>query len=371
MKKAVVFGGGNIGRSFIVPVLQEAGYHVTIVDISKDLISALKKKKEYTIVIKSDSGNTVRIIRNFDCLCLSDDTAIMDLLCQAELISTSVGLAGIQGVCEFVAKVLPRRKSAASKPLDFILAENIRNGKAYCYDIFRNLLGEEYPLEQELGVVESSIGKMVPIVPEKERSEDALRLFAEPYNTLILDKDGFLNEPPECNSIKLVSPIAPWVDRKLFIHNLGHAAAAYLGRLYLPEKKYIWEIMEDALLRSRVQAVMCESAEALLLEYPEIFDRKDLMEHIEDLVERFSNKALGDTVQRVGRDLRRKLSQSDRIVGAIKLAALHRLPYKNILNVYKAALLFEETRDSNLTDSLISSVANDLNLVELIELVST
>ncbi|RJS74395.1 hypothetical protein CW712_06595, partial [Candidatus Bathyarchaeota archaeon] len=31
------------------------------------------------------------------------------------------------------------------------------------------------------------------------------------------------------------------VDRKLFIHNLRHAATAYLGYLTDPGLKYVWE----------------------------------------------------------------------------------------------------------------------------------
>jgi mannitol-1-phosphate 5-dehydrogenase len=39
---------------------------------------------------------------------------------------------------------------------------------------------------------------------------------------------------------------------------------------------------------------------------------------VDDLLHRFQNKRLGDTVYRVGRDLRRKLAPGDRMVGALR-----------------------------------------------------
>ncbi|MEI6501197.1 MAG: hypothetical protein WCP21_09255, partial [Armatimonadota bacterium] len=39
--------------------------------------------------------------------------------------------------------------------------------------------------------------------------------------------------------------------------------------------------------------------------------------HIEDLISRFANEALGDTLHRVGRDLQRKLSREDRVIGPL------------------------------------------------------
>ena len=44
---------------------------------------------------------------------------------------------------------------------------------------------------------------------------------------------------------------------------------------------------------------------------------------ITELLERFQNRALGDTVARVGRDLHRKLHKNDRLVGAMLLAKKH------------------------------------------------
>jgi mannitol-1-phosphate 5-dehydrogenase len=42
-----------------------------------------------------------------------------------------------------------------------------------------------------VGLVETSIGKMVPIMPQDIQDKDCLLVFAEPYNTLILDKKAF------------------------------------------------------------------------------------------------------------------------------------------------------------------------------------
>ena len=59
--------------------------------------------------------------------------------------------------------------------------------------------------------------------------------------------------------------------------------------------------------------------------------RIQLEEHIDDLLLRFQNKALGDTIFRVGCDLFRKLGPQDRLAGAIKSALELNLPYDKIL----------------------------------------
>ena len=63
---------------------------------------------------------------------------------------------------------------------------------------------------------------------------------------------------------------------------------------------------------------MQESAQALAGQYNMPMD--GLMNHIDDLLNRFTNAALGDTCQRVGGDPARKLSPEDRLIGAGKLA---------------------------------------------------
>jgi mannitol-1-phosphate 5-dehydrogenase len=122
-----------------------------------------------------------------------------------------------------------------------------------------------------------------------------------------------------------------WVDRKLFIHNLGHATTAYLGFLYNPKFIYLYEALSVTEILNTVRETMLEAAVVLLDLYPNEFSNESLIEHIDDLLYRFQNKALGDTIYRVGCDLKRKLSAEDRLAGAIHSALEKELPYNKIL----------------------------------------
>ncbi len=61
---------------------------------------------------------------------------------------------------------------------------------------------------------------------------------------------------------------------------------------------------------------------------------------------RFQNKALGDTVFRVGRDLKRKLGRDDRILGSVGLCLKHDLSNKAIIDVFYSALNFKATNQN-------------------------
>jgi mannitol-1-phosphate 5-dehydrogenase len=62
---------------------------------------------------------------------------------------------------------------------------------------------------------------------------------------------------------------------------------------------------------------MQQSADILIQKYPGDFSKAELDEHIDDLLNRFRNKALGDTIFRIGCDLKRKLHRNDRILGPL------------------------------------------------------
>ena len=74
---------------------------------------------------------------------------------------------------------------------------------------------------------------------------------------------------------------------------------------------------------------MLQSADILLKAYPAEFTFTDLENHIDDLIKRFRNRALQDTIFRVGHDLQRKLGADDRFMGSIHLAIQLHMSYES------------------------------------------
>lgn len=348
-KKLIQFGAGNIGRSFIGQVFSQAGYEVVFVDVNNILISGLNKKKEYKVVIKKNNApDSILLIRNVRAVHAQNVDRITEEIVTADLISTSVGKGALSKVIPTLSRGLNARYSKnPENSIDIIIAENIRDGALYFRKELMNNLPESFPLDQFTGLVETSIGKMVPIMGKDDLREDPLWVFAEPYNQLILDKKSLKKPLPLTDSIKLVNNIHAYVDRKLFIHNLGHAAAAYFGYLYHPEKKYLYQILKDEQISLKVRTCMNEAASALCKEYPLDFTIENLQEHIEDLINRFQNKALGDTTFRIGRDLPRKLEKNDRLIGAILLCRKHKQSCSTITEAAAAGFYFKATDENN------------------------
>jgi mannitol-1-phosphate 5-dehydrogenase len=346
MKKIVIFGAGNIGRSFIGQLFSRGGYEVVFIDIIAPVIDALNKRKSYKVVVKS-VRDEVLIIENVRGVPASDKKQVIKEVAEADILSSCVGSRALPHIIPLIAEGLLRRyKSDCDLPLDIIIALNMRNAALYFKKELSKALPADYPLKRMVGLVETSIGKMVPIMTEKDREEDILQIFAEPYNKLILDKRAFKNPIPDVKGLYPKENMAAWVDRKLFIHNLGHATISYLGYLYDSDFIYLYEALAVKKLYAQTKDTMMQSAGILMKEYPGEFTVDDLEDHIDDLLRRFMNRALGDTIYRVGRDLQRKLSPEDRLVGAIDMGLKHKMDVSKILYAVICGFYFRAADES-------------------------
>jgi mannitol-1-phosphate 5-dehydrogenase len=340
-KKIVIFGAGKIGRSFIGLLFNRAGFEVIFVDINNNLVDEINRSGKYKIVVKNDLGDEICYIENVRGVSLNDPDKVIRELAGADIAALSVGQQGLPDTIPYIAKALElRRKLYGEKPLDFILAENMRNSDQYLKALLSSYMTDDYPLEELVGLVETSIGKMVPIMSQKDLEEDPLQVFAEPFNTLIVAKGGFKNSIPGVHNMYPKDNIKAWVDRKIFIHNLGHATAAYLGFKKHPGAVYIYEVLDDSEIFYTTRNAMLQSADILMSLYPGEFTFVQNEAYIDDLLFRFRNKALCDTIFRVGCDLYRKLSPEDRLVAPIKAAISLNKPYGLILNVLLASISF-------------------------------
>lgn len=315
MKKIVIFGAGKIGRSFIGQLFNLAGYQVVFIDISEEIIDALNEMKRYKVVVKSENEESNFIIKNVRGIHFSDTKKISREITECDLIALCAGQSGLPDIIKLLGSgIMERYKSSPEKPLDIIIAENLRNAAKVISDGLKKILPLDFPISSYLGLIETSIGKMVPIMPDEVIKEDKLMVYAEPYNSLILDKIAFKAPLPPVPGLQFKENMKAWVDRKLFIHNFGHACAAYAGYYYNPGYTFMYEVMEDKTIRQFVSKAMLQSAHVLMALYPGEFALAGLQEHIHDLITRFGNRALGDTVYRVGCGLYRKLSYDDRLL---------------------------------------------------------
>ena len=197
------------------------------------------------------------------------------------------------------------------------------------------------PLRARVGFVAAVIARMAPVPTEEQRAADPARAVAEPYKVLPVDREALVGPVPRIVGMKAVAPFEAYAARKLFIHNAAHAILGYLG--YARGHVYGWEALEDAWVRERVEAAADEAGRALIAEYG--FEPVAFQEHIDGLMMRFANRALGDPVIRLGRDPLRKLAPGERLVGAARLAEKHGIAPEGLACGIAGALAFDESSD--------------------------
>lgn len=345
-KTILIFGAGKIGRSFIGQLFGLSGYKVVFSDVDHEIVNALNERKRYPVVIKGEKEETL-LVPNVRAVSGLDQARVVREVAQASVLAVSVGKNDLEKVIPLIGEGLKLRyQLTPDRPLDIIIAENMRSASEFILEKLSSCLPAGYPLDQLVGLVETSIGKMVPIMSQADLERDPLMVFAEPYNSLIVDKKGFKGAIPDVKGLAPKENIKAWVDRKAFIHNLGHAAAAYCGAYKYPEASYVYEVLDDPEVFGFVREAMFQSASILQTLYSNDFSMEDLEAHMDDLLHRFRNKALKDTIFRVGQDRLRKLESDDRFAGIIRLAISLGMNYDKILKAMAYAFYFQATDEN-------------------------
>ncbi|NLX69833.1 MAG: mannitol dehydrogenase [Clostridiales bacterium] len=344
MKKAVMFGAGNIGRGFIGQLFSESGYEVVFVDINPVIVDCLNRDGSYPVRIIADDEYTEVIVTNVRGV-MSDDTEnVADEIASAHVMATAVGVSALSRIAGTIALGLKKKWETGNfSSFNIIICENLIDADDYLGKLIKQELKEDEirHFENTVGLIEASIGRMVPVMTEKMQEGNPLRVWVEPYCELPVDKAGFKGDIPQIKNMIPYEPFDFYIQRKLYMHNMSHALTAYLG--YLHDKVYIWESIRIPAIKLIVLRALADSAAALSREHGVAMQQ--LMDHAEDLLYRFGNKLLGDTVDRVGRDPERKLSENDRLAGAARLCVKHGIKPVYIALGIAAGILFAPEDD--------------------------
>jgi len=329
--RVVIYGAGNIGRGFLGQIFSRSkednaiARDLIFVDTDETVVDGLNRDGRYPIRILKDNlslGDKEDVwIEGVRAINGGNGEAVEEAIATADIMTTSVGVRALPLVAPLIAAGLKKRferdrtNAQCSNILNIIICENLIDADKALSELIKKQLSEEEQkiFDQTVGLVEASIGRMVPLQTGEMQDGNPLRVCVEEYGFLPVDKKAFKGAFPAFEGLIPCDNFDFYIQRKIFIHNMGHGICAYFG-LYC-ENTYIYEAASNGNILFIAQNAMLESALALSSRFHTPLS--DLHHHIRDLLRRFSNKALKDTCSRVGADTSRKLGNQDRFIGAL------------------------------------------------------
>lgn len=337
-KMAVMYGAGGIGRGFLGQLFYLSGYDTVFIDAKEQLAAEINRCGQYPIYITNGDRYEPFIVNNVSAVAASRTSDVAKKISEAYVMATAVGANYLKHIASDIIAGLRMRMVRDAEPLNIIICENIIDADVYLRTIVCEQLNEAEKAwcQKNVGFVEASIGRMIPAVPEHIKTVEPLAVCVEPYSTLPVNKKAIVGETPDIYNLLPSEPFQLYVRRKLYMHYMSHAITAYLGAIY--NYKYIYEASGDFGIRFVTLGALTEASNALAREFR--IDNYTLLQYSFDLLSRFDNRLLGDTIARVGRDTARKLSADDRICGLIRLCHKNSVTPHYVMIGLAAALHF-------------------------------
>ncbi|AZU60006.1 mannitol-1-phosphate 5-dehydrogenase [Neobacillus mesonae] len=336
MKLAVHFGAGNIGRGFIGALFSQSGYHVTFVDIAEQVINQLNTEKRYQVKLATDQQETMTIDNVSGLNNLTQEQEVVEAIGKATYLTTAIGPNILPHIAPLMAKGIMERVRKTDEKLYVIACENQISAtdllKGYIFDHLDEETKEK--LAGKVYFFNSAVDRIVPI----QNNKGSLDVLVEAYYEWVVEANESI---PHVEGMKIVSDLAPYIERKLFTVNTGHAVIAYLG--YLGKKETIDQALGDEAILAQVRATLSETGAYLIHQYG--LNPDEHQQYIDKIINRFKNAHLHDAVTRVGRSPIRKLGPNDRLVKPAVEAAKAGLSYSNLAKAIAAALHFDYQED--------------------------
>ncbi|MFP4564401.1 MAG: hypothetical protein ACLFRY_13955 [Spirochaetia bacterium] len=347
MKQALQFGAGNIGRGFMGQLFWEAGYETCFVEYDQGFVKLLNEAGRYPLrLLDAYSGAEIDMtIDKVEAVHSTELGRTSEIFAEAAAVGTAVGVRNLEATAPLVATGIKKRIAVDGGPVDIFLCENVFGaGKILKTAVFELLSAEERSwAEANIGFVGTSVARMVPAPDKRFEKEGPLFVVADSYHKLPYDAEASRAPEPPIEGLVSVSNFRAEVERKLYTHNLGHAAMGYLG--YHEGYTYVHETFEDEELLAVFDGALNETAAALVKRYPEDIDADEHAEIRKDVRIRFGNPLLGDPLTRVARDPLRKLGPEDRLVGSGRLCLDYEIFPAHIARVCGAAYRYDNPED--------------------------
>ena len=189
MKQAVMYGGGNIGRGFIGALLSQSGYAVTFVDVAAPVVDTLRDKGTYPVRYVSSEGHEDVWIENVTAVNGNDMPSVAESIANCDIMATAVGARILKFIVPNIVAGLRRRWELGKGSLNIIICENLMDANKVLEGMLKEQLteAERIRFDETVGLVEASIGRMVPVQTEEMKDGEPLRVCVERYGFLPVD----------------------------------------------------------------------------------------------------------------------------------------------------------------------------------------
>jgi mannitol-1-phosphate 5-dehydrogenase len=373
-KRLLIIGAGSTGRGQVAQLAYESGWDLTLVDRNAKLVEAIRSAGKFTVVLYDPTGKPRDVvISGYRAFHTDQMQAVADEIAAADLIVTSVIATNLPQVAPLLAEGLRRRANVARaswsprrpsrpcpEPVNIIAAENMEHSSTVLHDLtLAAWEGMEIPSSCEGGEKESKEHRRhgqdahathartgVPLLDSVARfpdsmvarvvpiAADPLRLNAEEFSEWTVDGTVFVGPDPQIKTLELVPNQSARLERKLFIHNTGHATCAYWA--LRNGCRFVHEGARDPKIIEEVRLAIGESGSAVAAEHG--FPRDTIRAYEENLLGRLPGDAFVDGLDRVCREPLRKIGPQERLIGPINLCVKHGLPMDHLCRAVAVVL---------------------------------
>ncbi|MER2227398.1 MAG: mannitol-1-phosphate 5-dehydrogenase [Carnobacterium sp.] len=337
---AIHFGGGNIGRGFIGEVLNKNGFKIAFVDVNKEIIDALNDKHEYTIELAQEGTPQIKVNNVYGINNGTHPEEVIAAFEQADIVTTAIGPKILPYIAPLIAKGIQKRRAGQStQPIDVIACENMIGGSTFLKEeVSKHLTKEDMDyLEHYIGFPDAAVDRIVPL----QSHEDKLFVSVEGYKEWVIDESKLKNMDLRLQGVHYAPELEPFIERKLFTVNTGHATTAYVGKY--EGYKTIDEALKDEKVKKQVENVLAETG-ALMVEKWQ-FDAEEHKAYITKILSRFMNPFISDDITRVARTPMRKLGYDERFIRPIREASERGLETDSLIKTVAKALVYRDSND--------------------------
>jgi mannitol-1-phosphate 5-dehydrogenase len=223
--------------------------------------------------------------------------------------------------------------------MDVVACENMIGGSAFLRAEVEKYLTEEDAAfaNRYIGSPNAAVDRIVPA----QKHEDPLFVVVDHFREWIIDDSQRKAKHITVEGVEYVPDLLPFIERKLFSVNTGHATTAYTGHYY--GHTYINEALKDERVITRLRDTLTETGSFLVAKWG--FDKAKHTEYIEKIIGRFANPAISDDIPRVARAPIRKLGKDERFTRPVCELKKRGLPYKTLVSTMAFVLSYDNADD--------------------------